>query len=344
MRNNINILLTSAGRRTYLVKYFKEYLNGNGEVHAANSSALSPTFEVADKCVVTPLIYDNNYIPFLINYCKDNEISAIISLFDIDLPVLAKHRDEFESIGTKLIISDLDFVNICNDKWQSFCYLKENGFDVPKTYIDLDESIREINNNNLSFPLIIKPRWGCGSLSIFKVNNIDELRVLYNKCREEIKDSYLKYEASQNENQSVLIQQIINGEEYGLDVINDLNCNYMNTIVRKKIGMRSGETDCAQIMNIPELKLIGKKLSYLSKHIANLDVDVLGLEGKYYVLELNARFGGGYPFSHISGVNLPGAIIEWLKGNEAPKEFFEEEYGVVGQKDISMMKLTKIKE
>ena len=63
----------------------------------------------------------------------------------------------------------------------------------------------------------------------------------------------------------------------------------------------------------------------------------------YYVLELNARFGGGYPFSHLSGVNLPGAIIEWLNGNVAPKEFFEEEVGVVGQKDLSVIRLTKTK-
>ena len=341
MDKDINILLTSAGRRTYLVKYFQEYLNGKGKVHAANSSALSPTFEVADQCVITPLIYDDNYIPFLLKYCKENEITAIISLFDIDLPVLAKHREEFAEVGTRLIISDLDFINICNDKWKSFLYLKEREFRVPKTYVDLDEALSDVENNKLNFPLIIKPRWGCGSLSIFRVNNEAELRVLYNKCKEEIKDSYLKYEAKQDEDKSVLIQEIINGDEYGLDVINDLDGNYMNTIVRKKMGMRSGETDCAQIMDIPQLKELGSKLSQLTKHIANLDVDVLGIDGDYYILELNARFGGGYPFSHISGVNLPAAIVEWLRGNEAPKEFFEEEYGVIGQKDISMLKLTR---
>lgn len=341
MDKEINILLTSAGRRTYLVKYFQEYLNGKGKVHAANSSALSPTFEVADQCVVTPLIYDDNYIPFLLKYCKENEITAIISLFDIDLPVLAKHREEFAEVGTRLIISDLDFINICNDKWKSFLYLNEREFRVPKTYVDLDEALSDVENNKLNFPLIIKPRWGCGSLSIFRVNNEAELRVLYNKCKEEIKDSYLKYEAKQDEDKSVLIQEIIKGDEYGLDVINDLDGNYMNTIVRKKMGMRSGETDCAQIMDIPQLKELGSKLSQLTKHIANLDVDVLGIDGDYYILELNARFGGGYPFSHISGVNLPAAIVEWLRGNKAPREFFEEEYGVIGQKDISMLKLTR---
>lgn len=338
-----NILITSAGRRTYLIKYFKDYLNGNGQIHAANSSNLSPTFEIADQCVVTPLIYDKNYIPFLLDYCRDNKIDAIISLFDIDLPILAKNKNEFEKIGTRLIVSDYDFVCTCNDKWKTYLFLRDNGLNVPRTYIDLDNALSDIKNHQLSYPLILKPRWGCGSLSIFKVNSEEELRVLYNKCKNEISNSYLKYETKQNENQSVIIQELINGDEFGMDVINDLNGNYVNTIVRKKIGMRSGETDCAEIMNIPELKELGRKISKLSKHIANLDVDVLSMDGNFYVLELNARFGGGYPFSHISGVNLPGALIEWLDGKEPPKEFFEAEYGVIAQKDINIIKLTKTK-
>ncbi len=47
----MNILLTSAGRRTYLVEYFKEALHMAGEagmVHAANSK-VSPAFFAADR-------------------------------------------------------------------------------------------------------------------------------------------------------------------------------------------------------------------------------------------------------------------------------------------------------
>lgn len=61
----INILFTSAGRRSYLIQFFKEALDGTGLVHAANSEVLSPAFGVADKSVVSPLIYDVTYIPFL---------------------------------------------------------------------------------------------------------------------------------------------------------------------------------------------------------------------------------------------------------------------------------------
>ena len=81
----MNILLTSAGRRGYLVEYFKKALEGIGEVHVGNSTPVSPSFYYADHAVVTPLIYDEAYIPFLLDYCKKNHIDAVLSLFDVDL-------------------------------------------------------------------------------------------------------------------------------------------------------------------------------------------------------------------------------------------------------------------
>ena len=73
----MNILLTSVGRRTYLVEYFKEALKDRGEIHVSNSTSLSPAFLKADHYVITPLIYSKEYIPFLLDYCKNNKISAL---------------------------------------------------------------------------------------------------------------------------------------------------------------------------------------------------------------------------------------------------------------------------
>ena len=61
----MNILITSAGRRGYIIKYFKDALKGyGGKVYAGNSSHLSTAFEYADGSVITPLIYDKEYIFF----------------------------------------------------------------------------------------------------------------------------------------------------------------------------------------------------------------------------------------------------------------------------------------
>ena len=49
--------------------------------------------------------------------------------------------------------------------------------------------------------------------------------------------------------------------------------------------------------------------------------------GDYCVLELNPRFGGGYPFSYEAGVNMPKAIISWLKGENVDVSILTPKYG-----------------
>ena len=110
----MNILLTSAGRRTYLVRYFKEALKKagvSGLVHGANSQE-SPALAAADRKVITPLIYSREYIPFLLEYCKQEKIDLLLPLFDIDIPVLADSRKAFEEIHTTVVTGDKDQVRI----------------------------------------------------------------------------------------------------------------------------------------------------------------------------------------------------------------------------------------
>lgn len=158
----MNILITSVGRRGYIVKYFKDVLGNTGKVHVSNSSKYSPAFSYADAFVITPLIYDSNYISFLKNYCLKNEIDLIISLYDIDLFVLSQHKKEFSDIGVNVIVSSEDVIETCNDKWKSYIFLTANGFFVPKTYIRKNDALEAIKNKTLNFPLILKPRWGDG--------------------------------------------------------------------------------------------------------------------------------------------------------------------------------------
>ena len=337
----MNILITSAGRRTYLVKYFKKELSSLGKVHVANSTDTSPAFQFADKYVVTPLIYDKDYIPFLLNYCRNNKIKAVISLFDIDLPVLAKNKEKFDEIGVKLIVSDKEVIDICNDKWKTYNYLSENGFNTPKTYLSLKNAQKALSENKVTYPLIVKPRWGMGSIGVFEANNGKELEILYNKVLETIRSSYIKYESDVDITNSVIIQEKIDGQEYGLDIINNLNGEYINTVVKQKYAMRSGETDCAITVDAPQIKEVGKKLSEKLRHIANLDVDVFVKNDKVYILEMNARFGGGYPFSHMAGVNLPKAIVGWLSGKKVDSSLFVEETNVLSHKIISLAHIYK---
>lgn len=323
-----------------MVKYFKDVLGEMGTVHATNSSIYSPAMEAADQAVCSPMIYSDKYIPFLLDYCRKENINAIIPLFDIDIPVLAQNRKKFDEIGVKLIVPEVKIAEICNDKWLTYQFLKDNGFLAPQTFCDFQEVCNALTSKKLRFPIIVKPRWGMGSIDIYEAENEAELSVLYKKIKREIFNSYLKYESEIDAEKCVIFQQKINGQEYGIDIINDLNGSYRNTVIRKKIKMRSGETDCAEIVENPSIREASMKLALLTKHVGNMDVDMFIEDDKVYILEMNARFGGGYPFSHIAGVDLPRAIVQWLNGNDVDRSLLEATTGIIGQKDISMVRIS----
>jgi len=334
----MNILLTSVGRRTYMVNYFKEALNGIGLVHAANSTE-TYSISVADKSVITPLIYDENYIEFLLNYCLKNNIKAVISLFDIDLPVLAKNKKRFAEHGISVIVSDLDFIQICNDKWLTYNYLRENGFSTPISFLTVQDTLDAIVNNEINFPLIIKPRWGMGSIGIFQADNEEELKILYKKKLNSINGSYLKFESQQAPENSIIIQEKLLGNEYGLDIFNNLKGDLLTCVPKRKLAMRAGETDSAEIIGNSKLFEIGTKLSQLSKHIGNLDVDCFLIGKEFFILEMNCRFGGQYPFTHLAGANFPKVLINMILNEEIEKKNLQVKTGTIGIKDLYPVKL-----
>ena len=329
----MNVLLTSVGRRAYMIKYFQEALAGNGEVHVCNSDDLTVAFHYADKSVISPLIYDENYIPFLLEYCQKNKIDILISLFDIDLMVLARHKAEFANIGTRVIVSDPELVEICNDKWKTALFLKQNGFNVPQTYLTLQRTILALDSGELQYPTVVKPRFGCGSIAMSIAE--DEMALLYYFRRNTrvISKSYLKYESAA-EDERIIYQECLRGQEYGVDIINDLNGNLQNVIIKRKIAMRAGETDIAEIVDVPVIRKECENLGRLTRHIGNMDVDMFLVDDKPYILEMNARFGGGYPFSHMAGCNLPKAIVCWVKGEQISDELLQAKIGLQGYKEL----------
>lgn len=330
----MNILLTSVGRRTYMIEYFKQALDGKGKVFASNS-ILTYTLKQADEYVLTPNIYDDNYITFLTDYCKNHKITAIISLFDIDLPILARNKEIFKKEGIRLVVSDYKVTTICNDKWYTYEFLLKIGVKQPLSFINLTEAKKAVKGEIISYPLFIKPRWGMGSIGIYKVENGDELDVLYQKLHREIFNTYLKYESTIDPDSCIIIQEAIKGQEYGIEVLNDLNCNYVTTFAKKKIAMRSGETDIAVTVDSTLFENISRNISKHLKHIANLDIDCFVDEnGDIYVLEMNCRFGGQYPFTHNAGVNVPLQIIKWLNGGSTDMTLITQKNGIKSCKDL----------
>lgn len=332
----MNLLFTSAGRRGYLLRWFKQALGPHGLVHAANSDANATAFAEADRTVVVPPIHDPDYIPFLLRYCQEQNIRAIIPLFDIDIPILASERDRFGAIGVEVVVADPEVAAICNDKWRTFEYLRDQGLDVPHTYVELWTAQQAPASGAVRYPLIVKPRWGMGSIGVYKAESAEELSVLFAKVEREVQRTFLRLESAATPGEVVLVQECLDGQEFGLDVVNDLQGGYVTTFVKKKLAMRSGETDRAITVDDAELRDLGRRIGGLLRHRGNLDTDVFRTtDGRIVVLEMNARFGGGYPFSHLAGADLPRAIIAWLDEEVVPDGLLDIRYNVESAKDIT---------
>lgn len=312
----MNILFTCAGRRNYLINYFKEALRGEGKVFATDMQLTAPALVDADVAIQVPAIYADDYVKSLKKIIKDNHIKAVISLNDLELPILSESKEELEALGAKVIVADEQAIKVAFDKWETVKFLEDNGLKSPKTFIDLGEAKTAIEKGELEFPLVIKPRWGSASIGIVFPENMRELELAYELQHIQLQRTILAEASKDDIDHAILIQEKIPGKEYGLDVLNDFDGNYVGTFARQKLQMRSGETDKAVSVIDPKLEKIGRVIGENLGHIGNLDADAFEHNGEYYVLELNPRFGGGYPFSHEAGMNTAAVYIEWLKGNK----------------------------
>ena len=336
----MNILFTCAGRRTYLLKYFKENMSQWDRIVATDMQLTAPALQAADIKIQVPAVYDPKYIDITLDICKQYNIDALISLNDLELPILADNKAKFEQIGVKVIVSSPEVIDICFDKYKTAQWTESIGLNAPKTYVTLASAKEALAKGEIAFPLFMKPRWGSGSIGLETIDDMEELDIYYHILMKKIKKSILATASVGDE--YIMIQEKLTGQEFGLDVMNDLKGNNVAVSVKKKLAMRAGETDKAITMDLPEVREMGAIIGRNLKHIGNLDVDIMQrANGDYCVLELNPRFGGGYPFSYEAGVNMPKAILSWLKGEKVDPAILRSESGRMFAKNDYLVEVGK---
>lgn len=334
----MNILFTCAGRRTYLLKYFKENLADGDKVVATDMQLSAPALQVADVKLQVPAVYAPEYVNITLNICKEQQIDVLLSLNDLELPILAENKTRFEELGVKVIVSDPQVIDIAFDKYKTAQWVEALGLSSPKTYVRLEDAKRALAAGEIEFPLFMKPRWGSGSIGLESIADMEELDIYYNLLLKKIKKTILATASVGDE--YIMIQEKLTGKEFGLDIMNDLNGRNVGVSVKQKLAMRAGETDKAVTVDIPEVREMGRKIGEALGHIGNLDVDIMQrADGAYCVLELNPRFGGGFPFSYEAGVNMPKAIIEWAKGNSIDTSILVPKYGRMFSKNDYLVEI-----
>ena len=334
----MNILFTCAGRRTYLLKYFKENLSEGDKIVATDMQLSAPALQVADVKLQVPTVYDPEYIPITLQICKEQKIDALFSLNDLELPILAENKAQFEAMGVTVVVSDPQVIDIAFDKYKTAQWVESLGLAAPKTFIRLEDVKKALATGEIAFPLFMKPRWGSGSIGLESIADREELDIYYGLLMKKIKKTILATASVGDE--YIMIQEKLTGSEFGLDVMNDLKGKNVGVSVKQKLAMRSGETDKAITVDLPEVREIGRKIGEALGHIGNLDVDIMQrADGTYCILELNPRFGGGFPFSYEAGVNFPKALIQWIKNESVDTSILEPEYGRMFAKNDYLMEI-----
>lgn len=316
----MNLLILSTGTRNKVVQYFKRELEGKGTVVATDCSNLAPAIYEADKFYIVPRIDAKDYLDIILDICQKEKIDTLFSLIDPELSLISKNIEKFKNIGVNPIISDYDKVEMCFNKYEMYKFLRENNFRTAKSYINKEEFYKDLSDGKITFPVFVKPVKGSASININKVTSKEELEVLWNLS------------------DNLMIQEFMNGQEYGVDVYIDIISRKLVSIfLKKKIKMRAGETDKSLSIKNEELFKLVEEFVVKAGFKGIIDIDIFEVDGKYYISEVNPRFGGGYPFAYEAGVNVPKMILNNINGIEN-----EPEIGNY-KENVYMMKYNEIK-
>lgn len=319
----ITVLISCVGRQVNLVHQFQDALPSGCRVITADADPMVAGAFAANVAFVSPKVDDVNYINWILDLCEKESVSLAVSLLPTDLIRLEGVRRELKTIGTQLIGMTPDRIRECLNKktYSSLC--QNTGFHALPVY--LPENLDSIPES--LYPLVAKESSGCGSRGMRKLVDSVEAKAFVDDLREK------------NQESSYMLQPFLSGQEYGLDLVNDLDGNSVAVFLRRKIRMRNGETDVAETVTDDDLVRSGRSLALKLKHQGVVDCDVLRHDGIDYLLDINVRFGGGYIFSQEAGGNVPAALVAWFLGRQPDPLWLFPEPGITLARTSTLQRL-----
>jgi len=285
-----NILITSAGRRVELVESFKEEgrkLFKDLKVICTDLvPELSSACQIADLYFQAPRVTSQKYISFLKQTCAANSISLIIPTIDTELLILSERREEFLKLGVNVVISDISLIQACRNKNHTAELLHNIKIETPAIY----------NVNNLSYPCFVKPYDGSCSEGAFALND----------------ESMLTKEILDNPKNMFMELVPESYDEYTVDIYFDKSGNLKSLVPRLRIETRAGEISKGLTSKGVVYDYLKDKLHNLkgARGCITLQLFVNLKEKSFKAIEINPRFGGGYPLSYSAGANFPKMLIQ----------------------------------
>lgn len=286
-----NILILSVGRRVELVNSFKETAKKMNEtivLHGADIDRTAPALLFCDYQHIIKRIGQKGYINELIGLCLSHTVNLIIPTIDTELLLLSQNKDLIEKESTaRILISPFKTISLFTNKISTHKILIEKGYLTPQL---------KDKTSFKDFPLFIKPVEGSSSKNAVKILNRDDLRYWSNKIERS------------------LIQEFIEGDEFTVDIYTDFQSKFICAVPRLRLKTREGEISKGKVMKNPRIIELAKKICSDFKFMGPITLQLIKCKDKYYIIEINPRFGGGYPMSYLAGADYVQFIIKELKG------------------------------
>ena len=308
----MNYLMLSVGRRAELLKDFRLSIGAESKIIATDLSPYAPALYFADKQYIVPRIDAPEYIDTILNICKKEKINAVTTLIDPEIEILSKNRDKFEYLGVEVLAPYEKTAALCFNKYEFYKFLSKHNIPTVMTWGSLEDFCEHYTEKKVEFPVFVKPRTGSGSVGARKIY------------------SYEILEEAMKEDPQLIIQEYMNCMDLDADVyIDTISHKAVSAFSKKKVETRIGGASKTISFKDPKLFDFISKITDIMKFNGPVDMDFFYKDGKYYLSEINPRFGGAYLHAYGSGVDLIKLIENNLKGMENPTIFGEYEENVV---------------
>jgi len=273
-------------------------LKTNASFLGTDTTELSPALQLCDHRFGVKPTTHAVYIKQLLSIVKTNRVKLLIPTVDLDLKRLAQNKPKFTALGCRVLVSDPEVIDICQDKRKTYKFLLKSNFDTPAT-VSIWTAIKN-SKSETGLPLFLKPWDGSAGRGNAVVNNRKEL-LFYSKRIP-----------------NAICQELVKGTEYTCDVYVDFSMKVRCVVPRKRIEVRAGEVSKGQI--VKNTHIMNEAAKLVEKLGAGPGVITLQLflteNGKIKYIEINPRFGGGAPLSIKAGADFPKWILQELTGRK----------------------------
>jgi carbamoyl-phosphate synthase large subunit len=278
----VAVVLTGVGKRYDIVSAFAEH----AFTVAVDPGPLAPARYAADVALAPPRIDDPGYVPFLEEVVERYDARAVVPLTDLDIEVLA-------AADLPAFVPSADVARATYDKYEAHGLLLRHGLPSPPTCLPEDEPE--------SYPVMVKPRQGSGARSIHPAADREE------------KDFFVRYVK-----EPVMVQRLMGGPEFSIDLLCDLDGRCLNAIPRTMLESRGGESIKGTVIADRELIDLGRAVAEALPVRGPCTVQAfrdpeIGLG----ITDVNTRFGGAFPapmYAARPGRTYPELIVRMAAG------------------------------